>query len=115
MIRWIVGLVLNAGLLLILDYLFEGFVISGFGTALMASLILSIINLIIKPILIFFTLPITIITLGLFLLVINGLTLFLTSLIIGDHFIIESFGLAIIASIIISIVQTLVIKPIKNG
>ncbi|KMK77460.1 membrane protein [Alkalihalobacillus pseudalcaliphilus] len=115
MIRWIIGLLLNAGLLLLLAEIFEGFQIEGFVAAIIASIVLSIINLIVKPILVFFTLPITIITLGLFLLVINALTLLLTAYLMGSAFTIDSFGLAILTALIISIVQTFVIKPVKNG
>ncbi|WP_273717168.1 phage holin family protein [Alkalihalobacillus pseudalcaliphilus] len=113
--RWIIGLLLNAGLLLLLAEIFEGFQIEGFVAAIIASIVLSIINLIVKPILVFFTLPITIITLGLFLLVINALTLLLTAYLMGSAFTIDSFGLAILTALIISIVQTFVIKPVKNG
>ncbi|KGA95656.1 membrane protein [Alkalihalobacillus alcalophilus ATCC 27647 = CGMCC 1.3604] len=113
--RWLIGLLLNAGLLMLLAQVFEGFYISGFMAAIIASLVLSVINMIVKPILLFFTLPITILTLGLFLLVINAVTLLLTAFVMGSYFTIEGFGLAVLAALIISIVQTFVIKPVKNA
>jgi putative membrane protein len=81
--------------------------IDGAGVALLAALILSLVNAIVKPILVFFTLPITIVTLGLFLLVINAITLMLTASFI-DGFTIASFWTAFWAGIIVSILNTLI-------
>ncbi|GAB2544798.1 phage holin family protein [Gracilibacillus alcaliphilus] len=106
--RLLVSLVLNALVLMLLDYLFAGFFIDGFWIALLASVILSVLNMIVKPILVVLTLPITIVTLGLFLLVINAVTLWLTQIILGSYFVIEGFGIAIISAIIISILNTFI-------
>ncbi|MBE3570684.1 MAG: phage holin family protein, partial [Bacillales bacterium] len=84
------------------------FHVSGFGAALVASLILSILNMLVRPILIILTLPITVLTLGLFLIVINAMTLLLTDAIMGDSFDVSSFGLAILIVIIMSIFNLVV-------
>ncbi len=113
--RWILGLVLNAALLLLLSSFLSGFYLSGFVAALIASLILSIVNTIVKPVLVVLTLPITFLTLGLFLFVINGLTLMLTSALMGSSFAIDGIAVAILAAIVISLGQTFIINPIKRG
>jgi len=106
-IRWFVSIFLNAITLIIVAQLFDGFHLDGFGPALIASVILSILNFVVKPILVILTLPITFVTLGLFLFVINAITLMITQGIMGSTFEISGFGTAIIAAIVISIINTL--------
>ncbi|MGN8645384.1 phage holin family protein [Gracilibacillus sp. HCP3S3_G5_1] len=112
--RWILSLVFNALALMLIDYLFDGFIVDGFGIALIASIILAILNAIVKPILVLLTLPITILTLGLFLLVINAVTLWLTQLLLGNNFIIEGFGTAFIAAILFSIMNLFINSIVKD-
>ncbi|ADC49146.1 hypothetical protein BpOF4_05420 [Alkalihalophilus pseudofirmus OF4] len=112
--RWIIGLVINAVILLLIAYVFDGFELSGFLAAIVASVLLSIVNAIVKPILVVLTLPITILTLGLFLFVVSALTLMLTAALMGDAFVINGFGMALLASILIALIQTFVVKPLRN-
>src|SRR5690625_1412666 len=77
-LRWFVSIFLNAIALIVVAQFFESFTLEGFGTALFASVILSILNIIIKPILVVLTLPITVLSLGFFLFVINAITLMIT-------------------------------------
>ena len=65
--------ILNAVTLLIVAYVLPGIVVSSFWSAMLAAAVLGLINMLVKPIFILLTLPITIVTLGLFLLVINAL------------------------------------------
>ena len=65
--------IINAAALFALPYVFDSITIDGFYTALIAALILGLINAVIRPILVLLTLPLTLITLGLFIFVINGL------------------------------------------
>jgi|SRR5690625_4697701 len=102
---WFTSVFLNAIALLAVAQLFESFYIANFQTALIASVVLSILNTIVRPILIILTLPITVITMGLFILVINTITLLITERLMGDQFVIDGFGVAFIASIIISILS----------
>lgn len=113
-LRWFLSIFINAIALIAVAQLFDSFYLEGFATALLASFILSILNLIVKPILIIFTLPITIVTFGLFLFVINAITLMITQGLIGDAFTIDGFGLAFIASIIISILTLLLNQLVKD-
>ena len=97
--EWIV----RALVLLVTAYLVPGFRIESVSTALMVALVLGILNLLIKPLLIILTLPLTILTLGLFTFVVNAILLLIaSSLVRGFH--VDSLFTAIIASIVISIV-----------
>jgi putative membrane protein len=101
--EWIV----RALILLVTAYIVPGFHIDSYGTALLVALVLGLLNLLVKPILILFTLPATILTLGLFIFVINALLLMLASALVKG-FKIDSFFTAIIASIVISLLSILV-------
>src|SRR5699024_5991302 len=100
-LRWFISIFLNAIALLIVAQLFISFELESFTTALIASVILSILNIVVKPILVLFTLPITFVTLGLFLFVINAITLMITQGLMDDSFVINGFGTAIFAAIIL--------------
>jgi len=65
--------ILNALALLAVAYLVPGIHVAGFAAALVAALVIGLLNMLIKPVLVLLTLPITVLTLGLFILVINGL------------------------------------------
>ncbi|OGG20416.1 hypothetical protein A3D03_01605 [Candidatus Gottesmanbacteria bacterium RIFCSPHIGHO2_02_FULL_40_13] len=100
---WIV----RALVLLVTAYLVPGFQIESVSTALMVAFVLGILNLLIKPLLILLTLPLNILTLGLFTFVINAfLLLMASSLVRGFH--VGSFFTAIVASIVISIVSAII-------
>lgn len=115
MLRWLISIVLNAVALIVVAELFESFHLDGFGAAILASFILAIVNVIIKPILVVLTLPITVITLGLFLFIINAITLMITQALMSSSFVIDGFGTAIIAAIIISIINLLLNSLVKNS
>ena len=79
-----------------------------FSTALTVAIVLGLLNFFVKPILILFTLPVTIVTLGLFLFVINAVTLLLTDSIMGSSFEIDSFGMALLIAVIMSFINMIV-------
>ncbi|MDX8044658.1 phage holin family protein [Gracilibacillus sp. S3-1-1] len=112
--RWILSLILNALALMLIDYLFDSFTIDGFWIALIASVILAVLNAIVRPILVILTLPITIVTLGLFLLVINAFTLWMTQGLLGSNFVIDGFGMAFIAAILFSIMNLFINSVMKD-
>ncbi|RSD25143.1 phage holin family protein [Mesobacillus subterraneus] len=117
--RWLLGIVINAVLFMALAGYFEDVIyLSGFGAALGASFILSILNILVKPILIILTLPVTVLSLGLFLFVINAITLMLTDSLMGSSFDIGGFGMALLTAIIMSIanliIQNTVFKESKE-
>lgn len=94
-------------------YLFDGIYVSGFGSALFAALVLGILNAFFRPILFILTLPINILTLGLFTFVINALLLMMTSGIIGG-LVVDGFGSALFGSLIISLVSLLLSSFISD-
>ncbi len=100
--KWLI----NALALLVTTYLVNGIQVTGAPALFMAAALLGILNAFIRPILIILTLPINIITLGLFTLVINGAMLWFVSLIIKG-FVIQGFWPAVIGALIISIVSWL--------
>ena len=99
-LRW---LILTAAIM-VSAYLFPGIDISGFGTALFAAVVLGILNAFFRPILIILTLPINILTLGLFTFVINAFLLMMTSGVIGSLHV-AGFSSALLGSLIISLVS----------
>ena len=95
---------INAAALFVLPYIFDSIKIESFSTALIVALILSILNTIIRPILLVLTLPITNITLGLFIFVLNGLLLwFVASFVSG--FTIAGFWPAVFGAIVYSVIS----------
>ena len=106
LIHWIV----SAIFLYVLSYLFRGIMIEGMVAALIAAVVLGLINATIKPILQIISLPITFLTLGLFYLVINGLMLMLVSALVpGFH--VSGFGTAFFAAIVLSLLNAIFVKP----
>jgi len=99
--RWLINMVA----ILLIAYLLPRLVwVDSLGTALIAALLLGMVNAVLRPVLIILTLPLTLLTLGLFLLLINGLMLWLVAaLVSGFH--VNGFWGAVFGSILISIVS----------
>ena len=116
--NWLIHIIVNTLTLIVVAGYLDSFYLEGIGAAILASIVLSILNIIVKPFLILLTLPVTFVTLGLFLFVINAITLMITEGLMGDAFEIESFGTAILAAIIISILSTLIhhfiVRPLQE-
>lgn len=97
LVRW---LLLAAALLLVAN-LYPGVQVHGFGAALIAALVLGLFNALLRPILVLLTLPVTLLTLGLFLFVINAL-MFWAAANVLDGFGVAGFTAALIGSLIYS-------------
>jgi putative membrane protein len=97
--RWIV----NAAALLLVAYLYPGVHLAGFGSALVAALVLGLVNAVIRPILVILTLPVTLLTLGLFLFVINALMFWLVANVV-QGFAVAGFWAAMLGSILYSLI-----------
>lgn len=97
-------LLLNAMAFYIVAYLVPGVRIVGWQALIVVALVWGILSMILKPILILLTLPVNIMTLGLFTLVINGVLFYLTSKIVPG-FMVDGMGTAIVASIVLSLVS----------
>jgi len=101
----IARLLINMTAILLIAYLLPNVIwVDGLGAAFIAALLLGIVNAVIRPILILLTLPLTFLTLGLFLLVINGLMLWLVASLVGG-FHVNGFWGAVLGSILISLVS----------
>ncbi len=109
----IIRLLLNALAVFILANILNGVSVDGYTGAIIVAIVLSILNLLVKPVLVILTLPVTILTLGLFLLVINALIILLADKII-DGFSVSSFWTAILFSILLSILQSLLQSFLKD-
>lgn len=97
-------LVINAAAFYITAYLLPGITISGWGALFVVSVVWGILSVTVKPLLTILTLPITVLSLGLFTLVINAILLSITSNIVpGFH--VDGFGTALIAGIIFSLLS----------
>lgn len=109
----IIKLLLNAVAVFILAHLLSGVNVDGYIGALIVAVVLSILNLLVKPILVIFTLPATILTLGLFLLVINAVIILLADKLIAG-FAVANFWWALIFSVLLSILQSILHSLLKE-
>ncbi len=101
-------LLLGACVIILMSYVFDGGVyVKNFKVAFLVALVLALLNTFIKPILTFIAFPITIMSLGIFQLVINGFILTLATDILKPDFYIDGFGLTILVSVCISILYSL--------
>ena len=102
MLKLIVRWLLLAAALLLVAYLYPGVTIKSFGAAMLAAFVLGLFNTLLRPVLVLLTLPVTLITLGLFLFVINALMFYFAASVLDD-FHVSSFGAALIGSVLYSL------------
>lgn len=107
MIEFILHLLVTAGLLMLVGRLVDGIRVGSGGAALAGALILGIANAVIRPVLVLLTLPLTVLTLGLFLFVINALMLMLAAAVV-PNFTVRGLGPALIGSVLLSLLNLLV-------
>jgi putative membrane protein len=100
--RWLV----NAAALMLVAYLYPGVTVESFGAALIAALVLGLVNAVVRPLLVLLTLPVTLLTLGLFLFVINALLFWFVAEVVGG-FHVAGFGAALLGSILFSVITLL--------
>jgi putative membrane protein len=97
-VRWM----LLAAALLLVAHLYPGVTVKSFGSALIAAFVLGLFNTLVRPLLVLLTLPVTLITLGLFLFVINAL-MFWSAAGVLDGFNVTGFGAALVGSLLYSL------------
>ena len=102
LINWLI----SALIVIVVAYILPGVHVENFLTALTVALVLGVLNLLIRPLIILLTLPITLVTFGLFLVVINALLLLLTDAIVPG-FTIDGFWWAVLYSILVSFINVL--------
>jgi putative membrane protein len=110
----VVRFLLNGLAVLLTAYLLPGVHVEHYGYALLVAVVLAIVNAVIKPILVVLTIPITFVTFGLFLLVINALMILLADWIIRDGFNVDGFWWALLFSLILSLFNSLFNDLVKN-
>ena len=103
MIKILVRWLLLAAALLLVAYLYPGVTITSFFAAAMAALVLGLVNAVIRPFLVLLTLPVTILTLGLFLFVINALLFWLVAEIV-QGFQVTGFVASLVGSVLYSLI-----------
>ncbi|MBC7489843.1 MAG: phage holin family protein [Glaciimonas sp.] len=102
--RLLVTWLINALALLAVPYLLHSVSVDSFGAALIAALILGFVNTLVRPILLVLTLPANVLTLGLFIFIINGLMFWVVAQLVGG-FHVASFWAAVVGAILYSIVS----------
>ncbi len=107
-------LLLTSLAVMILAYILPDVVVEDYITAIWVAVVISLLNMFVRPLLIFFTLPATIVTLGLFLFVINAIIILLTSNLVGG-FVVSGFFTALLFSVLLSIFRTILFSLLKEN
>ncbi len=111
---FLIKVIVTAFAVVIGAHIMPGVSVDSFLTAIVVAFVLGILNAILKPVLVLFTLPVTVLSLGLFLLVINAFIIMLT-----DYFVtgfdVSTFWMAILFSIILSVISWLLELPVRNS
>ncbi|HAT31802.1 MAG TPA: hypothetical protein DCW29_13390 [Janthinobacterium sp.] len=102
--RLILTCLINAAALLAVPYLIHSVSVSSFAAALLAALVLGLVNTLIRPVLLLLTLPVTMLSLGLFIFVINGFMFWLVAQLI-DGFHVASFWSAVVGALLYSVIS----------
>ena len=102
--RLILTWLINAAALMALPYLMHSVTVTNVGAALIAALVLALVNTLIRPVLVILTLPVTFLSLGLFVLVINALLFWLVATLV-DGFQVAGFWSAFLAAILYSVIS----------
>jgi putative membrane protein len=115
--RLVLTWIINAAALFAVPYLMHSVSVTSIGAALVAALLLGLVNTLVRPLLLLLTLPVTVLSLGLFIFVINGFMFWLVAKVV-DGFHVDSFGYAILAALLYSVISwalsTLLLKD-KDG
>ena len=114
MVELLARLIINAALLLIVSRLVSGLYVEGWGAAFIGAIVLGLVNFFVRPIMVVLTFPLTIVTLGLFLLVVNALMLWLMAA-LGPGILLQGFGSAILGSLILSILNLVISAMVGHG
>ena len=103
LLKWL----LSAAALLVVAYIYSGVQVNSFTSALIAAFVIGLFNVVLRPVLVVLTLPVTIVTVGLFLFIINAL-MFWAAASVLDGFQVRGFGAALLGSLIYSALGVLI-------
>jgi len=101
-VKLILKWLLSAAALLAVAYLYQGVEVRSFGAALTAAFVIGLFNMLLRPVLVLLTLPVTVLTLGLFLFVINALMFWWAASLLNGFYV-SGFGAALLGSLIYSV------------
>src|SRR4051812_20077869 len=104
---------LSAMALLFVGYVYQGVEVKDFGSALLAAFVIGLLNMVVRPVLVVLTLPVTVLTLGLFLFVINAL-MFWAAASLLDGFQVRDFGAALLGSLIYSAIGLVIESALER-
>ena len=104
MVEFLAHLIVSAALLLLVANLVPGIKVEGWGAAFIGALVLGLVNAIVRPIMFLLTLPLTVLTFGLFMLVINALMLWLVAALVPG-FTVRGFGAAFLGSLLLTLLN----------
>ena len=111
--NWLTKLIVNALAVFATAYLLPGVYLEGFTTAIVVAIVMALLNLFLKPILVLLTIPLTIFTLGLFLLVINAIIVMVCSNLVHG-FRVDGLLTAFLFSVVVSVIGSLMEGPKKE-
>jgi len=111
--KTILRLLLTAAAVVILSKIMPGVAVEGYWSAIGVAIVLAVLRLIVKPVLIFLTLPITVITLGLFLLVINAWIILMADYFINS-FVVNGFWWALLFSLVLTLFESILFSLIEK-
>ena len=113
MLKLIVKWVLSASALLFVAYVYQGVTVASFGSAMLAALVIGLLNAVVRPVLVVLTLPVTVLTLGLFLFVINALVFWAAAGVL-DGFQVRDFVAALIGSLIYTVIGVVIESALER-
>ena len=113
MLKLIAKWLLSATALLFVAYVYQGVEVRSYGAALLAALVIGLLNTVVRPVLVVLTLPVTMVTLGLFLFVINAL-MFWAAAALLDGFVVRDFIAALIGSLIYSVIGIVIESALES-
>ena len=108
-LKWL----LSAAALLLVAYVYGGVEVRSFGAALIAAFVIGLLNTVVRPVLVVLTLPVTVITLGLFLFVINALMFWAASGLLSG-FVVHGFVAALIGSLLYSVIGLVIESALER-
>jgi len=108
LVRWLI----NAGTLIIITYILDGFEVTPMA-ALVAAVLLGIVNAVIRPVVLFLTLPLNLLTLGLFTFVVNALLLWLVAAVVRG-FEIHGFMAAFLGALLLSLISSVLTSLVRD-
>lgn len=113
MVKLIAKWLLSASALLFVAYMYSGVEVRSFGSALLAAFVIGLLNAIVRPVLVVLTLPVTVLTLGLFLFVINAL-MFWAAAGLLDGFGVRDFWAALLGSLIYTVIGIVIESALES-